>query len=336
MEKGFDVDSPMVGGALPPMARAAFLRLENDAGLSYEAVIYSPEDALVDVLAELKYSKVEGALLRAHRAMARAATGLGSSRSRSRAATAASAPSLPRDASPEPPMDNLPPVPLFHAPARIGKGGQVRGGDKEDDKEDDEEDDKWLCEDDDESCSTVSDPTRYPRICWHQTGSGGAKRRRTAPRSAEAWNDLGFNGGDEVAVDGVKYTARQCYEKAVEVDPEYATAWNNLGYEGGGKVNGKRFSKKACYIQSLTIDPTNSSAWSSLGSTGGGTVGKTRYSEKACYQKALTLDAKDPVFWYNLGVVGGGRVGQRRYEAKQCFEQAASVDSGCILSWEKI
>lgn len=66
--------------------------------------------------------------------------------------------------------------------------------------------------------------------------------------NADAWFNLGVVGGG--SVQGRYYSKKECYQKALDIEPEFANAWynlGNLGVDGGGWVQGRRYSQKECY-----------------------------------------------------------------------------------------
>lgn len=86
------------------------------------------------------------------------------------------------------------------------------------------------------------------------------------PKCALAWNSLGVEGGGRIGT--ANYTTKQCFAKSIDLNLRNARAWNNLGTEGGGQVtvaDGPRtFSQKECYIRALELDPTLDSAMKNL------------------------------------------------------------------------
>ena len=57
------------------------------------------------------------------------------------------------------------------------------------------------------------------------------------PGSSIAWCNLGVVFG--VVVNGQPYSAKECYEKGLEHDPEYSGVWFSLVSIDGGLVNGQ-------------------------------------------------------------------------------------------------
>merc|ERR1712086_1114592 len=134
---------------------------------------------------------------------------------------------------------------------------------------------------------------------------------RSEESQAEAWTALGVAGG--ATVGGVHYSGKQCFEKALELDPTYLYAWTYLGISGGGAVGGVLYSKKQCHQKAAELvesgwvqqhgaqtdeggivtandrdsRPDGGIAWTLLALEGGGLVHGVEYSEKQCHQKAL-------------------------------------------------
>ena len=88
-------------------------------------------------------------------------------------------------------------------------------------------------------------------------------------------------------VNGQPYSAKECYEKGLEYDPEYSGAWFSLGSIDGGLVNGQPYSAKERYEKALEHDPENSNAWIALGSIDGGLVFGARISSIVMLSRVL-------------------------------------------------
>ena len=50
-------------------------------------------------------------------------------------------------------------------------------------------------------------------------------------------------------------TETQCYEKAVEADPNNFYGWLKLGIEGGGTVKGVAYTETQCYEKAVELNP---------------------------------------------------------------------------------
>ena len=53
----------------------------------------------------------------------------------------------------------------------------------------------------------------------------------------------------KVYIDGKFYDEKQCYIRALEIDPyRHGMFWFNLGLLNGGEVSGKFYDKKQIYV----------------------------------------------------------------------------------------
>lgn len=176
----------------------------------------------------------------------------------------------------------------------------------------------------------------------------GSKRRRAeayeeaceeeedgaaAPLPAAAtWYDLGVQGG--ATVDGCEYTRKECFIRALEMEPLHYDAWHDLGYEGGGTVNQIEYSKKECYLKALEEGGDRYDVWFNLGDIGGDvTVDGIVYDAKECTEKALKINPDGHEAWNNLGYYDGGRVGGKEYDPKECYVKALEIDGECLEAW---
>ena len=84
-----------------------------------------------------------------------------------------------------------------------------------------------------------------------------------------------------------------------------AKAWTALGYHhGGGTIQRRRYSAKECFEKALMLDTELPEAWYELSRKGGGHVGQEQYSEKDCLLKTLYLDINHGGAWFHLGRLG--------------------------------
>ncbi|CAE6972598.1 CYC8 [Symbiodinium sp. CCMP2456] len=98
---------------------------------------------------------------------------------------------------------------------------------------------------------------------------------------------------------------------------------------GGGRVQGMFYSPKSCFEKALELNPRDANAWCNLGNLGG----NASYMEMACYLKALAVDPQNAVAWYNLGLHGGLQgmtEGQCFRKAKKEFEGKLQVDAASL------
>merc|ERR1712086_532049 len=178
---------------------------------------------------------------------------------------------------------------------------------------------------------------------------------RSEESQAEAWTALGVAGG--ATVEGVHYSGKQCFDKAVKLNAKSPATWTHLGIEQGAapklehtpQQTADQYSQTQCFEKALELDPTYLYAWTYLGVSGGGTIGGVSYSKKQCHQKAAELvesgwvqqhgartdeggivTANDPdisrpdggIAWTLLALEGGGLVHGVEYSEKQCHQKA--------------
>merc|ERR1712166_906833 len=156
---------------------------------------------------------------------------------------------------------------------------------------------------------------------------------------ARYWHCLAYAGGG--TVDGKSYSQKECFQEALNIDPQYTEAWNLLGNLGGFTQAGKSYSKKECYQEALNIDPQYSKAWCNLGVKTGvnpvlSTLAGKSYSKKECFQEALKIDPQHKVAWLSLGNAGGGTLAGKSYSNKECYLEALKIDPRYSMAWNNL
>jgi tetratricopeptide (TPR) repeat protein len=126
--------------------------------------------------------------------------------------------------------------------------------------------------------------------------------------------------------------AIECYDAAIELDPEDSIAWYNKGvalvkisrYGGALKLGnfdgtiesydeaiwlGKYYGAIECLDEAIGIDPESADAWNNKG-VALDNLGRLEKHEEAinyyeeaieCYDEAIKLDPEDSIAWYNKG-----------------------------------
>lgn len=150
-------------------------------------------------------------------------------------------------------------------------------------------------------------------------------------RAVWAWTHLGAAGG--ASINSHWYSQKDCFVKALELDPDHADAWSHLGVAGGGMVGSRFFNQTDCFVQVLKFKQNSSRAWSHLGTAGGGKVGSTWYTWKDCYEKSLELDPNYADTWANLGAAGGGKVSNHPYSETECYAKALELSPRSSSTW---
>jgi len=167
----------------------------------------------------------------------------------------------------------------------------------------------------------------------------------------DAWLSFGHEGGDWV--DGQWISMKECFEKALCLDPKNHRAWEALGHAGGGEINGQMYDKNTCFDRVTSLDPTINSQsyaredwelslsmnpkeisfWYHMGQKGGGQVNGEEYSPKGCYKKALSLNPKDVDSWNKLSGEGGGKVGGYKFSPRECMVRVLSLQPDIAVWW---
>jgi Tfp pilus assembly protein PilF len=126
--------------------------------------------------------------------------------------------------------------------------------------------------------------------------------------------------------------ALQCFDKALEVDPNDSRAWT-LKADALQEL-GRNHEALGYYNKALKLDPQNTEAWRAKGIT----ASRLNRPEEAlqCYDTALTVDPKDSRAW---GLKGRELYELGRYqEALQCYDTALALNhhaSWMILELKK-
>ena len=192
---------------------------------------------------------------------------------------------------------------------------------------------------DDQVCQ-VSQVSEYAGL-----KKGGAP----SPKSAEDFFRLGvgLKPGETVKVGERRkwrkwrkwqLTARDCYRKALKLDPQNAYAYNGLGNTllatERVRVGKEKMSKRDCYRKALDLEPQNAIVYVNLGATLSATervqVGKERMSKRDCYRKALNLDPQCAHAYNNLGAALSAtervQVGKEGMTKWDCYRKALDLN----------
>ena len=150
------------------------------------------------------------------------------------------------------------------------------------------------------------------------------KKKNTAPKSADVWNSRGITFKSQ----GRYNEAIQCYDRALEIDPEKAIAWTSKGLALDDL--GRYDEAIQCYDHALEIDPKDTGTWNYKGLA---IMNLDRYDEAIqCYDRALEID---PEYTFAKG---------NRDDALKKKDAAAKPDISITLShtsiyaneWDKI
>ena len=138
-----------------------------------------------------------------------------------------------------------------------------------------------------------------------------------------------FNKGVDFFYNSDYKTALDCFDKAIELDPENAYAWN-------GKGNVLFFLNRNeqvlyCYDRAIELDPENAYAWNGKGNLLLLSA-LERYEEAiACYDRVLDLDSNFVDAWNNKGWALSAL--ERYGEAITCYNTAIEINSDFVRAW---
>jgi tetratricopeptide (TPR) repeat protein len=134
--------------------------------------------------------------------------------------------------------------------------------------------------------------------------------------AASIWNDKGLaykHLGDI-------QKAQECYDNALEIDPNYAVAWIN---KGKLCLDVEKWHEAVhCGEEATRLEPGNAIAWNNKGFAHLG----LRELDNAliCFEQALEIKPEYQEAWNNKGVV---YLGQKQLaQARLCFEKALEID----------
>ncbi len=140
-------------------------------------------------------------------------------------------------------------------------------------------------------------------------------------------DDSWFNRGVALEKMGKSEQAVECFDMALEENPNDSWAWFNKGVSLHRL--GLLGEALLCYDKSLELNPSDADLMSNKGILLR-TLGKT---DEAIiwYRKALEISPKDPGIWSNLGVTY--RVLGNNKDALECYDKALKLDSMDIGVW---
>ena len=114
--------------------------------------------------------------------------------------------------------------------------------------------------------------------------------------------------------------ARDCYEKAIEINPNYAEAYYNLGVIFG--VLGEYQKAKDCFEKAIQLNPGLVNARNNLGAL----FNLLGEHQKAigCFEKVIEINPNHANAYSNLGLEFV-ELGEHQ-KAKDCFEKAIKIN----------
>jgi tetratricopeptide (TPR) repeat protein len=121
--------------------------------------------------------------------------------------------------------------------------------------------------------------------------------------------------------------AIECYDKALEIDPEHIFTWIS---KGGILISLNKYQKAIeCFDKALEIDPEHIQTWVDKGNA----LISLKHHQKAieCYDKALEIDPENLYAWFNKG---NALDDLNKYQrAIECFDKALEIDPAYNSAW---
>jgi tetratricopeptide (TPR) repeat protein len=115
--------------------------------------------------------------------------------------------------------------------------------------------------------------------------------------------------------------AIDCYDKAIEIQPNFSYAWDNKG--DVLSILEKYAESNECHDKAIEIDPKNSRTWTNKGLA---LYGLRKYQDAIeCFDKAIEIDPNNSKAWHNKGV-SLSALGKYQ-DAIEAFDKAIEIDS---------
>ena len=177
-----------------------------------------------------------------------------------------------------------------------------------------------------EAYEVISDPEK--KQVYDQYGHAGVNGRYSNDDIFQGAQGGGFdsndvwgwrNKGGALYFLGKYDEAIECYDKAIEIDPDNQVVWNNKGLALNSL--GKYDEAIVSYDKAIEIDPTDADAWNNKG-LALNSLGK--YDEAiVSYDKAIEIDPTDADAWNNKGLALNSLGNDN--EAKKCYDKSREL-----------
>jgi tetratricopeptide (TPR) repeat protein len=142
----------------------------------------------------------------------------------------------------------------------------------------------------------------------------------------EAWEYL--NKGNNLERLGHSEEALECYNRALEINPQYEVeVWNGKGLSISSL--GRFEEAITCYDKALKINPMYTNAWHNKGNT---LLHLGRFENAIeCYNKVLEINSEEAITW-NSKAICLDRLG-RSNEAINCYSAALEINPQYAEAW---
>jgi tetratricopeptide (TPR) repeat protein len=144
------------------------------------------------------------------------------------------------------------------------------------------------------------------------------------PEDADAW----YNRGEALGQVGKYQKAIECFDKAIEINPNYINALNSKGTA----LHYLDEYQKAieCYDKAIEINPEDADAWCAKGLS----LTCLKNYQKAieeCFDKAIEINPEDADVWYSKGTALTYLT--KYLEAIECYDKALDINPDHASAW---
>jgi YVTN family beta-propeller protein len=140
----------------------------------------------------------------------------------------------------------------------------------------------------------------------------------------DSWNKL----GTELTRKGLYAEAIQCYDRALQINPDYIEAWLNRGLALYSQ--GKYEEAIKSYDRTINIDPNNVNAWLNRGLALYSQGNKYEEAIKS-YDRVIEIDPNNVNAWLNRGLA---LYSQGKYEeAIKSYDRTINIDPNNVNAW---
>jgi tetratricopeptide (TPR) repeat protein len=143
------------------------------------------------------------------------------------------------------------------------------------------------------------------------------------PNDVNIWNSK----GTALANLGKYQQAIECFDKAIEINPNDVNIWNSKGT--AFHYLSKYQQAIECFDKAIEINPNDADAWNAKGLS----LDYLKKYQQAieCFDKAIEINPNDADAWYNKGVALHYLT--KHKEAIECYDKALAINPEQVCAW---
>jgi tetratricopeptide (TPR) repeat protein len=143
------------------------------------------------------------------------------------------------------------------------------------------------------------------------------------PNDVNIWNSK----GTALANLGKHQQAIECFDKAIEINPNDVNIWNSKGT--AFHYLSKYQQAIECFDKAIEVNPNDADAWSAKGHSLNNL--KKYHQAIECFDKAIEINPNDADAWYSKGVAFDYLI--KHTEAIECYEKALAINPDQVCAW---